>query len=160
MACVSARVSAILFGLGMFAVASSQSAAADLTVILDQAQLLRLPERATTVVIGNPLIADVALQPGGQMVVTGKGYGVTNIIALDRAGAVLMERSIEVRGPREHVVVLYRGIERESYSCTPKCERLIMLGDSGVYFDTVIAQSGARNGSALGAPPAAAGASK
>jgi hypothetical protein len=160
MACVTARVAARLLGLGIFAVASSQSVAADLTVILDQAQLLRLPERATTVVIGNPLIADASLQAGGQMVVTGKGYGVTNIIALDRAGAVLMERSIEVQGPREHVVVLYRGVERESYSCNPKCERRITIGDSGVYFDAAIAQSGSRNGAAQGVPQAAAGAGK
>ena len=55
--------------------------------------------------IGNPLIADAALQPGGLMVITGKGYGTTNIIVLDRAGAVLMEKTIEVQGPREHVVV-------------------------------------------------------
>ena len=27
--------------------------------------------------IGNPLIADATVQPGGIMVITGKGYGVT-----------------------------------------------------------------------------------
>ena len=41
--------------------------------------------------IGNPLIADASVQPGGIMVVTGKGYGVTNLVALDRDGATLME---------------------------------------------------------------------
>jgi hypothetical protein len=46
---------------------------------------------------------------------------------------------------------MYRGVERETYSCTPSCERRIMIGDSGVYFDAVVAQAGSRNGLATGA---------
>jgi hypothetical protein len=30
-------------------------------------------------------------------------------------------------------VAVYRGVERESYSCSPNCERRIMLGDSPIY---------------------------
>ena len=30
--------------------------------------------------IGNPLIADLSIQPGGLAVITGKGYGATNFI--------------------------------------------------------------------------------
>ncbi len=36
-----------------------------LPVQLDQARIIKLPERAATLVIGDPLIADVSLQPGG-----------------------------------------------------------------------------------------------
>ncbi len=137
------------------AVASSfaplAASAADVTVILDQAKLVKLPEKVSTIVIGNPLIADASVQAGGLMVVTGKGYGMTNLIALDRTGSVLMEKSVEVQGPRTNVVVVYRGVERESYSCTPNCERRITLGDSAAYFDTVIGQTGARSGQAQGA---------
>src|SRR5436305_15143274 len=99
------------------------------------------------------MIADASLQPGWIMVITGKGYGTTNVVVLDRAGAVLTEKSIEVQGPRAHVVVMYRGIERETYSCTPVCERRITLGDGNVVFDTGAAQTGIRNGLAQGAPP-------
>ncbi len=49
------------------------------TVHLDQAKLLKLPERTATLVIGNPLIADAAVQPGGVLVITGKSYGMTNL---------------------------------------------------------------------------------
>src|SRR5690242_4244985 len=70
--------------------------AADIDVILDEAKLIKLPERVATIVIGNPLIADITVQAGGLMVVTGKGYGRTNLIALDRAGAVLLEKTVEV----------------------------------------------------------------
>src|SRR5262249_23507078 len=105
-------------------------AAETLAVYIDQAKIVRLLSGASTVIIGNPLIADVTLQEGGVLIVTGKGYGVTNIIALDKAGALLGEQSIEVRGPRGDIVVVYRGLNRESYSCTPKCERRITLGDT------------------------------
>src|SRR5262245_44999146 len=88
-------------------------------VVLDQALVTKLPDRIATIVIGHPLIADVSIQSGGLMVITGKGYGITNMIAFDRAGAVLQERTIRVMGATDGVLVVYRGVDRESYSCTP-----------------------------------------
>ena len=125
------------------------ASAADIIVTLDQAKLVKLPEKVSTIVIGNPLIADATVQAGGLMVVTGKGYGITNLIALDRTGAVLMEKLVEVEGPMD-VVVVYRGVERESYSCTPNCERRITLGDSPAFFDVALGQTAARSGAAQG----------
>jgi hypothetical protein len=116
-----------------------------LGITLDQATILKLPEKVATIVVGNPLIADVAVQSGGLVVVTGKGYGSTNIIVLDRAGAVLMERSVLVRGPTDQIVQVYRGMERETYSCTPTCQRRITLGDSAAFFQTTLGQSDIRN---------------
>jgi hypothetical protein len=101
-------------------------------------------------VVGNPLIADIALQPGGQVVITGKGYGRTNIIALDRNGKVLMDRDVQVNGPSKDVVVMYRGINRETYSCAPQCERRITLGDEPKYFDSTLSQTSNRSGQAQG----------
>ena len=85
--------------------------AADIRVILDEAQLLKLPERVATIVVGNPLIADVTLQAGGVLVLTGKGYGVTNLIVLDRDAKVLLKKTVLVVGPREAAVTVYRGVE-------------------------------------------------
>jgi hypothetical protein len=125
-------------------------AADTIDVVLDQAQVVHLPDRVGTIVVGNPLIADVTVQSGGLMVVTGKGYGRTNVIALDHRGAVLLEKAIQVQGPH-NVVVIYRGVDRESYSCAPKCERRITLGDTKDYFDSTLNQTGSRNGQASGA---------
>jgi Flp pilus assembly secretin CpaC len=132
--------------------ANISARAADINVVLDRATLVKLPDRVGTVVVGNPLIADVLVQPGGQVVVTGKGYGVTNIIALDRAGSLLLEQTVEVQGPTQDVVVVYRGIERESYSCTPNCERRITLGDGQTYFDATLTQTGSRTSQAQSSP--------
>jgi hypothetical protein len=128
-----------------------------ITVSVDQATLVRLPDKVATIVVGNPLIADVSVQASGLMVVTGKGYGATNVMALDRGGAVLLNTMVQVQGPRDNVVVVQRGMERETYSCQPRCERRITLGDGADYFNATISQVGNRNGQAQGAAPAAQG---
>ncbi|HEX7791564.1 MAG TPA: pilus assembly protein N-terminal domain-containing protein [Afipia sp.] len=124
-------------------------------VIVDQAKVVKLPEKVSTIVVGNPLIADVTLQPGGMVVVTGKGYGSTNMIAMDKAGSVLADRSIQVEGPFDKMVTVYRGVERESYSCTPICQRRVTLGDGTVYFTATLGQTGTLNSqvSAAGSKP-------
>jgi hypothetical protein len=144
----------VALGLAGPALAGAE-AAADIDVHLDQAKLVKLPEKAATVVIGNPLIADATIQPGGLMVITGKGYGKTNVIALDRGGKVLMSSSVEVTGPRGDVVVLYRGVDRETYSCAPWCERRFTLGDSEKYFNNTGAQITTRSGMAQSTAPGA-----
>jgi len=124
-------------------------AAEIVSVQVDQARIVKLPDRVATIVIGNPLIADGSLQSGGMLVVTGKGYGATNLLALDRNGRILLNRTIQVSGPgKENVVVVYKGVERESYSCAPECERRITLGDSTAYFNATLAQTTVRNGQA------------
>jgi len=135
----------------LLALANHAGAADPLMIVLDQARVMRIPERTSTVVIGNPLIADISVQTGGVVVITGKGYGITNFLAMDQRGNVLLEQAIEVRGPADKVVSVYRGIDRETYSCTPYCERRITLGDTPAYFDATLLQSGRRDSQAQGA---------
>jgi Flp pilus assembly secretin CpaC len=155
---VRASLMCLSFAMGI-AVAPAGGIAATtdevIAVSVDQAKLVKFPERIATIVIGNPLIADVALQPGGIVVVTGKGYGATNVIAMDRAGAVLMDRLIQVTGPLDKVVTIYRGVERESYSCAPICQRRITLGDGDSFFKGTMDQAGALSTSAAGSSVAA-----
>ena len=139
----------LLLATAVLSAPGAYAAAEELAVTMDQAKLFKLPEKVSTIVIGNPLIADVAIQSGGLVVVTGKGYGSTNMIVLDRTGTVLMERSIVVRGPDAHTVSVYRGVERETFSCTPNCERRITLGDSADFFTKTMTQSDTRTGSAV-----------
>src|SRR5205085_10901828 len=124
-----------------------------IAVVVDQATLIKLPERVVTLVVGNPLIADVSLQPGSTMVVTGKSYGSTNVVAIDRTGAVLVDRMIQVDAPTGNLVTVYRGINRETYSCTPVCQRRITLGDGADYFRSTLEQTGILSSQASGPPP-------
>jgi putative type II/III system pilus formation protein len=139
------RLLALGWVVAVGALASADKAtAADINVILDQARLVKLPDRVATIVIGNPVIADAAVQSGGWMIVTGKGYGLTNIVALDRNGAILMEQTVEVQVP-QNMVVVYRGPERNSYSCTPECSRRLTLGDGPAFFEVTVNQIKERN---------------
>ena len=139
-----------VLALAALVVAGDARANDTLTVNLDQAAVVKMPERVTTLIIGNPLIADVSLQTGGIMVVTGKGFGVTNVLALDRSGTIVMDKAVQVRGPRDDVLVVHRGVQQESYSCAPNCERRITLGDAPGHFEAALNQTMVRNGSAQG----------
>jgi Pilus formation protein N terminal region len=150
MFCVRSAVACALTLASACLLTPVAASAADFVVHIDEARLIKLPNKVATIVIGNPLIADASLQTGGQMVITGKGFGTTNIIVLDRAGHVLMNRGIEVRGPVGHVVVVYKGVERETYSCTPTCQPRNTLGDSAAYFTATIGQIDLRNEKAQG----------
>jgi hypothetical protein len=128
-------------------------AIADETIVvhLDEATVIKLPDRTTTVVIGNPLIADISVQPGGLAVVTGKSYGATNILIMDKAGAVLTEHTVEVQNSTDKTVVVYRGGARETYSCTPECSPRIALGDDTKFFTDTLSRMAARNGQSVAA---------
>ena len=85
---------------------------------------MKLPDKVATIVIGNPLIADASLQAGGILVVTGKGYGSTNLMALDRTGRVIMEKTVQVLGPTAPTwSSSTRASSAKSYSCAPECDR-------------------------------------
>jgi|1185.fasta_scaffold670248_1 Flp pilus assembly secretin CpaC len=127
------------------------SAEAEVAVMLDQAKVIRLPARTSTVVIGNPAIADVTIQRSGVGIVTGKTYGMTNLIVLDAAGEMVSEEQVVVRPADASIVTVQRGLDRESLACTPLCERTVKLGDAPVNFDAVTGQASTRTGLATGA---------
>jgi hypothetical protein len=139
-------VLALLSGLaGALNAANAAAPAPVMSVMLDQAKIARIPEGTTTLVIGNPIVADVTMLKGSaSMVVTGKGFGETNLIALDVQGNVLDEKTIRVV-PSGSVLVVQRGAERESYSCAPQCMPTVQLGD-GRMFGDASGQISARNG--------------
>lgn len=153
----SFKLRSLAIGMLLWPIAATAGPMADtIAVNVDQAKLVKLPTRVSTIVVGNPLIADVTLQTGGILVVTGKGYGATNFIAMDRSGEVLVDRVIQVEGPTDQLVTVYRGVERESYSCMPTCQRRITLGDGENYFKSAMDQAGSLNSQATGNAAAAA----
>jgi Flp pilus assembly secretin CpaC len=119
----------------------------NLQIALDIATVMRIPEGTYTLAIGNPSIADVTKpQAGGFTVVTGKSYGATNLLALDSKGETLKEMMIFVSAPAERTVVVQRGLARETWSCAPRCEPTVTLGDAPEYFGGSSGQIGSRNG--------------
>jgi hypothetical protein len=137
--------------LAVSVISSRVHAAQPIIVDYDQAKIIKVPDRAATAVLGNPFIADISIQPGGLAVITGKSFGDTNLIILDKSGAVLNEQDLRVRGPTEPTVVVYRGTNRETYSCSPDCQRHVIPGDELGYFTDTMTEINARNGQSLGA---------
>jgi hypothetical protein len=117
----------------------------NIKVQTDRATVIRLVAKTTTVIVGNPSIADISLQKNGSVVVTGKSYGTTNLISQDATGAVISEQLIRVEAADDGQMVVQRGMERETYSCTPRCQPTLSLGDVPKHFDSAAAQANARN---------------
>ena len=131
----------ILAGAAMLAAAGSCLAqtrtAEDLIVNYDQSQLVKLPRPAAEIIIGNPSIADVTVQGGNLLVVTGKTFGITNIIALDADRNVIQDQRVLVKRDEGKVVNLVRGTDRQSYNCTPQCNPSITIGDEPKFFEAI-----------------------
>jgi hypothetical protein len=142
------RLGLAILALGLSAApAFAAGASSDdvLRITVDQAEVAKLPANTATVIIGNPMIADVTtLKNGVGMVVTGKGYGQTNLIALDAQGNLIDEKQIHVE-PTNKVLVVQRGNTRESYSCDPACMPSAVLGDDSGVFTAVSGQIAAHD---------------
>lgn len=148
---LSALVAMILVAM-ITAVASVPAVAAerDLIVRYDQSSLLRLPRPVAEIIIGNPSIADVTVQANTLLVVTGKTFGVTNLIILDADRKIIQEQRIIVERDENRVVNLHKAGQRQSYSCTPNCSPTLTIGDDTEYFDMVEKHGKAKTGFSAG----------
>lgn len=99
------------------------AAANDLTVTKDQSKVVQLASPASTIVVGNPEIADITMQDGDTAFVTGKAFGTTNVIAMDSNGRQIASFRVSVTGTGDRTVTLMRGGQRVTLSCAPRCEQ-------------------------------------
>ena len=97
-------------------------AQADIGVTMNQAKVIKLARPADTVVIGNPEIADAAVQDAQTIVLTGRGFGVTNIVVLDADGQPIVDEQIVVSRQTVNSVRVYRRSDVQTLSCTPYCD--------------------------------------
>ena len=144
--CLHGILAAAAMALGSTLAMPPAQAADDLIVKYDQSQLVRLPKPAAEIIVGNASIADVSVQGGNLLVVTGKTFGITNIIALDADRNVIQDQRVLVKRDEVKVVNLHRGAQRQSYNCTPQCNPSITVGDEQAYFDTIQKASQAKIG--------------
>ena len=134
------------------AVLGSAAALADasgIVVSMDRARIVKVPTGTQTLIIGNPLVADVTMLKGnGSMVVSGRSFGTTNLISLDASGNAIDETTIKVIAGNQSLVVL-RGTAQESYSCNPKCSPTVALGDDSKFMTDGVTNIKTRTGAAL-----------
>lgn len=106
------------------ALAASPAGAEAIRVFIDQARVVKLARPADTIIVGNPEIADAAVQDASTVVLTGKGFGVTNLVILDRDGAAIVDEQIFVSRTSANAVNIYRRSDLQVLSCSPYCERI------------------------------------
>jgi hypothetical protein len=134
--------------------AAQPEKASSVDVRIDEAHLVRLDRDAAQVIVGNPSIADVAVQNARLLVVTGKSYGSTNVIALDSEGRAILSTRLDVAPNDSQLVTVYRGTLRQSLHCTPDCQKMLVVGDDKAQFeqlaDSVTKKIGVANSAAGG----------
>lgn len=103
---------------------TANAVAADpgIRVQMNEAKIVKLARPADTIVVGNPAIADASVQDASTIVLTGKGFGVTNLVVLDNAGNPIVDEQVVVTRQTEGSVRIYRRADVQTLSCTPYCE--------------------------------------
>ncbi|MCV0395007.1 MAG: pilus assembly protein N-terminal domain-containing protein [Rhizobiaceae bacterium] len=111
---------ALLAGIVM--AVPSANADEGISVVMNQAKIVKLARAADTIVIGNPEIADASVQDATTIVLTGKGFGVTNLVVMDAEGDPIIDEQIYVSRQDAKSVRIYRRSNIQTLSCTPLCE--------------------------------------
>lgn len=128
-------------GLASLAASTTASAAADpISVVVDRAKVLHISQPADVVIIGNPAIADATIQDSRTLILTGRSYGTTNLIVLDKQGQQIAGDLVTVVPSDDQVVTIYRRDKRQTLSCTPDCSPVMTLGDDATDFNATNAQ--------------------
>lgn len=106
----------------LLALTAAAHAVGGIEVVMNQAKIVKLARPADTIVIGNPAIADASVQDSSTIVLTGKGFGVTNIVVLDQDGNPIVDEQVTVSRGTTSTVRVYRRAAVQTLSCTPFCE--------------------------------------
>ena len=129
------RIHRLLLALGATAllvgpgVALAQSGR--ISVEIDQAQRVQLRGPAGSVIVGNPEIADVTVVDANTLYITGKGYGVTEVVAVDPIGRTVFQSQIVVTaGDGAGRVRMWRGAQSTEMACASSCSPSVR-GTSG-----------------------------
>jgi type IV secretory pathway protease TraF len=137
---------AFLAAIPAYAASKSDSVALG----LDEVHTLTFRTPVSTVYVGNPTIADVTMIDAKHAFVQGKGYGRTNIVALNRDNVMVFSTNITVTGAEGGgTVTLNRGAQRVTLNCAGgRCEPTPMPGDGKELYDAMNGQSAAHQAAA------------
>ncbi len=116
------RISSFLIAAALIVapvVASAQDGA--LNVEIDRSTRVQLRGAAASIIVGNSQIADVSLVDANTMFIVGKGYGVTEVVAVDGVGRTLFKREIVVTGGSTGSVRVWRGAQATEMACGASC---------------------------------------
>ncbi|MBI1620923.1 pilus assembly protein N-terminal domain-containing protein [Aquamicrobium zhengzhouense] len=123
---VSVYLSSAILGMAVATLMVGAASAEPIMVEMNQARIVKLARAADTIIIGNPNIADASVQDASTLVLTGKGFGVTNMVVIDADGEVIVDEQIAVSRNTANTVRVYRRAQVQTLSCSPFCEGAYM----------------------------------
>jgi Flp pilus assembly secretin CpaC len=103
------------------AVAGPALAGPRLSVALDHSERLSISRPAGSVIVGNPLVADVTVVDQRTLYISGRGYGVTEVVVLDPLGRPVWQGDVVVSAPEGGQVSVYRGSKATEMACAGVC---------------------------------------
>jgi hypothetical protein len=124
----------------------------DVALALDEVHTLTFKSPIATVYVGNPAIADVTMIDSRHAFVQGKGFGRTNIVALNSDNVQVFNTHITVTGSEGNgTVTLNRGAQRITLNCAGgRCEPTPTPGDDQKIYDTEAGQTSTHQNAARG----------
>lgn len=120
----------------------TEATSGPIVVKVNMARILRISAPASTVVLGNPGVADVTIQDPQTLILTGKSYGQTNMIVLDAKGNPVADTLLEVIQSQADTVTVYNGQARTTLACAPNCYPTVMLGDDPAFSGAMVSSMG------------------
>lgn len=72
-------------------------------------------------IVANPKIADVTVVDANTLFITGKGYGVTEVVAVDAVGRPLFQSQVVVSAGSAGSVRVWRGAQATEMACGTSC---------------------------------------
>jgi hypothetical protein len=115
--------------------------AAGVSVTMDEVRTITFPKTVSTIYVGNPSVADINMIDSRHAFILGKGYGNTNMVALDQDGKQVSNTHISVLARQDASLTLQRGANRVTYSCTAAhCEATPQPGDGKDAYDSANGQ--------------------
>ena len=106
-------------GLAFLVAAAAMPALAEgIAVTMNQAKIVKLSRPADTIVMR----VHASVQDASTVVLTGRGFGVTNLVILDETGAPIIDEQVTVSRSTAATLRIYRRASVQTLSCTPYCE--------------------------------------
>jgi len=124
------RLAASALALGLILSAGTVAAQSRLSVQIDHSERVQLRGAAGSVIVGNPAIADVTVVDSNTLFITGKGYGVTEVIAVDAIGRTVFQSQVVVTGGTAGSVRVWRGANATELACSSSCAVSVRSADT------------------------------
>jgi Flp pilus assembly secretin CpaC len=144
------RPLAPIAALAALALAAAPAAAEVFRVSVDQTVVVKVPATIDGVVVGNAAVADVAVYDAHTLLITGKSFGATNVLVLDRLGQTAWSRQVAVADDVADGLTIVSAAGIASYSCVEKCRPSPQAGDAQGFFSSANATVQGKAASAEG----------